>query len=194
MPLEKPIATIRKAVQGSAEKSALEDSRDTPEQKDFKQALNFYRYIKIFEPEKYEWIIQTAAKGKELKDAVGDELYKMVTSEWEEIIDRGSDKLNEDLEYIRTTSKNYSEVGVYEAIHLYEMFLKEKAIEIKNNPKIMAAFSGKEDLLNQGIDFAANSMLELFSQSEKSKNIKLLKGKEAKTLFEKAFQFIRSIG
>jgi hypothetical protein len=194
MTIEKPISTIRKAIKGSAEESALDDFRDTPEQKDFRQAFNFFRYLKIFEPEKYEWIVKTGARGKELKDAVGNELYKMVTQEWEKIINQDSNKLTESIEQIKATSKNYSEVGVYETIHLYELFLKEKATQIKSNSKIIGAFSEKEELLNQTIDFATNSMLELFSLSEKGQNLKLLKGKEAKNLFEKAFQFIRSIG
>ena len=77
MTIEKPISTIRKAIQGSAEKKAEYELLDKPEQRHYDESFLFLRYMKIFEREKYEKIIKIGAKTKELKDEMGINSFKI---------------------------------------------------------------------------------------------------------------------
>src|SRR5467141_1911924 len=105
MSIEKPISTIRKAVQGSAEKVAAKEFLDEPEQRHYDKIFNVYRFLRQFEPEKIERIIKIAAKEKELKDEMGIELYKVFNQVWEQLIQGYENKIDEAVKQITATKR-----------------------------------------------------------------------------------------
>lgn len=192
MSIEKPISTIRKAVQGSAEEIAANEYLEKPEERHYRETLNFFRFIKIFEPERYEQFVKIGAQGKELKDEMGAEKYKIFSRILREVTERDASKMKEAGDQIKSSNLPSEELS-QEILELNTRYLKEKMEELKNDSRIASAFSGQEELLNRSIDFAITSMLDLYSAYDKSPNLRPIKKEEAKNLFTKFIKFLRDI-
>ncbi len=177
MSLEKPISTIRKAIEGTAQKSASAEFLDKPEKRHYNDAFDFYKYMRGFEPEKVEQVIMVAAKSKELSDEMGAELLKVFNKVWEDVTLGSEEKLNKAIERLKETILSHIELN-QEIIKLEERFLKLKTNELKNDPRIVSAFAGKEELLNKGVQLAISSTLEMSTTFENSPQLKSATWKE----------------
>lgn len=160
MTIEKPISTIRKALKGRAEQKAAENSLDKPEQKHYDESLNFYKRMRDKRPEEIETLILNSAEGKELKDEMGEELYQVFDQIWKEktkgflynLIQKTGEFLENYFDNNNNKDLPRSEF-VKKMDEFAETLLNEKAKEIRDDPKIISAFSGKEDVLNKVIDY-----------------------------------------
>lgn len=150
MNIEKPISTIRKAIIGSAEEAASKESLSRPEQRHYDYVFGLYKQIRDANPELLKKIIIAAAKGKELKDEIGQESEKVFNQVWGELAVTYHDEL---VKSMKSSSDKFKR----------EIF---KIGEIsKNDPRIISAFSGKEDALNKCIDYANKTILDLFKDT-----------------------------
>ena len=114
--------------------------------------------MELFEPERFTKIIEMAAKGKDIKDEMGIELYTTLNQVMGDITNESQDKMNEAVKQIRETKIISNEELCNEIFKLQERFLIEKSSQVRSDPRIVSAFSGKEELLYKGIDFTISSM------------------------------------
>lgn len=168
MSLEKPFSTIRKAIQGSAENRASKELLDKPEERHYKDAFHFFKSLRAFSPEKVELFITLTAKNKELRNAMGAELYKIFSRVMEDLSNRNEKQFNEAVEQIKTTKKLSHQEMSEDVKKLKERFIKEIVNEFKNDSRIVSAFAGKEKLLNKGIEFAKFSSMSILDAYQKS--------------------------
>lgn len=198
MNIENPISTVRKAVQGSAETIAEKEFKNIPEDEHYKEAINSFRYLKVFEPQRYAEIIKIGAKAKELKDEMGLSNYKIFDEVIKEVISKDEPKMHSATEKIKSTSRSDSEQKqkLYE---LNERFLNIKAEEIKSDPRIIKAFEGREDLVVQTLNFCFSNVLSMLKNYEPEILTDLPTGAEERlgakkdTVLSKIVKFFRSI-
>lgn len=162
MTIENSISTIRKAIKGSAEGLASRESLEKPEQRHYDHIFNLYKQLRELNPPMLEKVIMIAAKSKDLKEESGPEIGKVFNQVWNEISDGYEDRLEmavyagED----DKTQKLSPEIFRQKMYDLMEKFFKEKIIQLKNDPSIVSAFIGKEELLNKYIDLTTSTFLD----------------------------------
>ncbi len=142
-----PISTIRKAIQWSAEQLASKEFLDKAEQRHIDSALQTYKALKTVSPVFLKKIILTVADWKDLKDAIGAENSKVVDKIFHELIVDIKKELNDDIKSITVTpmsSKAYEKATMIAA----KRYLDKKAAEFKQDPRVIAIFQGKEQLLD----------------------------------------------
>jgi hypothetical protein len=71
MSFEKPISTIRKAIEGTAEKIAFNENLENPDSKHFEYVIKLYKHVRMSNPQMLEKIIRVASNNKELKEDIG---------------------------------------------------------------------------------------------------------------------------
>jgi len=168
MPIEKPISTIRKAIEGTAEVKADKESIDKPEERHYKAAFNFYRTLRALSPEKVGLIITIAAKSKGLKDEMGVQLFKVFNDVFKDKTTGSEREFNEQIEQIKAKRHLSQRELSKEILKLNEAFIVKKVAEVQNDPRIISAFAGKEELLKKGTEFAMSSTINILEAYEKS--------------------------
>lgn len=164
MGIEKPISTIRKAIQNFAEEKALKESLDTPKSRHFEDAFNAYKAMRIFEPDKLEQAIKIRAREQDIKNEMGN-LYNIFQAVWVDVNKESKREIDKAIEQIKA-NKKMSINDIDQSIDEFELkFIKEKAIEVKNDPRIVSAFSGKEEILNEGLYGVMLSMLHILRKN-----------------------------
>lgn len=192
MSLEKRISTIRKALHSSAEEKALGEFKDSPEKKHYDETINFFRYLKDFEPEKFELVVKIGAEGKELKDEMGLEKYKIFMDSWDNICSRDDAKLKV-AGYQIEKSDMPLKVKQEENIKLTERFYDQKSEEIRRDQNIINTFEGKEDLLNRAILFTVSTALKMLKFNQDEPKFKILDKKEHESLQTKIIKYLRRL-
>jgi hypothetical protein len=160
MALENPIGKIRKAVEALAEQKAENEFLEKPETRHYEAVFEQFRAIKEASPEMLEIAVHLASNAKEMQDELGSELlflYKKVASELDtEMKDKfiiAFKKLKDE-----NLSKDDLEIKVKE---LYITGSKKVVDMFKNDPRIVSAFKGKEELLEKLLKFMEESELSL---------------------------------
>jgi len=192
MSLEKPISTIRKALHGIAEENAFGNLKGTPEKKDFDDAINVLRSLKNSDPEKFELVVKVGAEGKELKDKIGEERYKLFMSIWEDLCINDFTNLNIACDLIEKTPMLVTDK--HKAIHkLNENFYTKKLEEMKENTKLKAAFQGNEEIFNQALKVTASTAIKMFESEQKDKKLGFVKEKSQQSLYAKVLKYLRGL-
>ena len=173
MTIEKPISTIRKAIKGSAEQIASTEFFEEPEERHYKEIFDFFRTLKMYQPEMYEKMITIGAKGKELSDEMGKDLHKILSQVLGEISARDKDKMKEAVAQLEK-SLSPEELDK-KIIELKERYLNAMGKELINEPRLKSAFTGKEELLEKVIDFLKSTMSELSEADAKTPTIRIIK-------------------
>jgi len=161
MSLEKPISTIRKAVQGLAEEKAQKESLEKPEQRHYDSVFNTFKMWRMLNPESLELSIKVGAKNQELKKEMGDELYNIFNQAWIRTNKRGNEQLEEEVKKINKILKIFPNKYKGKLNQINEQYLEEKADIVRYDNSVMSAFDGKKDLLNKAIEITTSSMREL---------------------------------
>lgn len=158
MSIEKPIATIRNAIKGAAEEKAYQSSENL-EQKHIDESYKFFKKMRDYRPEEIEKIILLSSEGKELRDKLGMNLYQVFDPIWKEMTKEFMTKLIKRGCEIRS-EKQLTKNEFYKEIEVFGiMLLEESSKKLKDDPRIISAFSGKEELLNKIIDYAVSTTL-----------------------------------
>ena len=101
----------------------------------------------------------------------GIELYKVFRQVWKELTN-----LNEVNEEVRQWNKFREKQSLPELSQdeqkrgyaiLAEKFLKYKGEELKQDPRIISAFSGKEDVLDKSVDYAISTTMNFIKNYDK---------------------------
>ena len=161
MSLEKPIPTIRNAVNRLAEERAEKESLESPEQRHFDDVFLTYKTWRMLDPKSLELSIKVSAKSQELKNEMGTELFKVFDQSWLNATKDGKKELSEEIAKINKLVSMFPQKYKEKLEHVNEKYLEEKANQIKNEPLVVQAFTGKEELLNKAIEITTSSMLEL---------------------------------
>ncbi len=167
MSLEKPIATIRKAVQGLAEERAKKELLEKPEQRHYDSVVATFKMWRMLNPESLELSIKVGAKNQELKKEMGSELYNIYNHAWIRANKKGNEQLEEEVKKISKILKLFPNKYKGKLNQINEQYIKEKADRVRYDNSVMRAFDGKEELLNKAIDITTSSMRELM-KSERS--------------------------
>lgn len=161
MDIEKPIPAIRKAIQNFAEEKATGESLETPEAKHFEEAFKAYKKMRAVDPEGLKLSIEVRARDQKIKNSMGKELYKIFDQVWIEINKSSEKEIRKAIDEIRNNKKILNEEKE-QAIDEFELrYIKENARKVKNDPRIISAFSGKEEILREGIFGVMLSMLHV---------------------------------
>lgn len=161
MKIEKPISTIRKAIKGSAEQMASREFLEEPEERHYKDTFDFFRALKMLQPEMYEKMIVVGAKGQELSERIGKDSHKILTGVLREIAAKDKEDLKQAVESMRNTRNLSSEELEREIFKLKERYFNNVVTkEILNDPRLKSAFAGKEELLIKVVDFFKYAMTE----------------------------------
>lgn len=174
MTIERPISTIRKAINSAAQNKAENEFLEKPEQKHYEDIFSEYKLLRAFEPELLEKLLILGAEGSEIKHEMGSDLYEIFSNVQEELTSIGKEKLINALEQIKKTKNLSLEELNQEIANLNNSYLKIKGEEIKNDPRIKSAFNGKERLLDNAISFSIKSLVDIGSIYVKTLNIKTL--------------------
>ncbi|MFA6524085.1 MAG: hypothetical protein WC264_00450 [Candidatus Paceibacterota bacterium] len=183
MAIEKPISTIRKAVNSAAENMAKNEFLDKPEQRHYESVISEYKWLRAFEPEFLEKILVVGAKGSELKDEMGTELYNIFDKVRTEMTSNSEDQFKDAIEQIKMTKNLSLDELNQEISNLIIRYFKIKGEEIKNDPRIKSAFFGKEELLDKAINFIITSLVDINKILIKTPEVKVLNSLQE--MFEK---------
>jgi hypothetical protein len=164
MNIENKFSIIRKAIQGRAEKKSDENSLSKPEQRHYDESFSFYKTMRIKRPEKMKNLILMYAERKDLRNKMGTELFKVFNQTWSELT---KDFFFEMIQKANDFFENYFQKNqnlprsefVKKMEDLSEEILKLKAEILRNDPRIISAFSGKEEILSQVIDYAISTTI-----------------------------------
>ncbi|HLG35303.1 MAG TPA: hypothetical protein VI757_10515 [Bacteroidia bacterium] len=168
MTIEKPFSTIRKAIEGSAEKQAENEFLEKPEHRHYKAAFDFYKTVRALAPEKVELLIKAAAKAKVLKDGMGGELYKTSNQVLDDLMEGSEKQFNDAVDQIKESGKLSEKELHDEILKLNTRFIKIKMDEFKKDPRIVTTYAGKEELMNKFIDMVTSSTLNILNAYEKN--------------------------
>lgn len=192
MSIEKPISTIRKAIKGAAEEDALLELKESPEKKHLDDAFNFFRYIKVFEPTKFELLVKIAAEAKDIKDAIGLEKYKLFMDVWTEVCAHGENELKLDTYQILKSEMPLREKQKQNLL-LNRQFYKQRALEIRNDSRILNAFKESEELMNKSIEFTTSTALKMLEFYQGETLNKVEDEESQQSLRAKIIKYLRGI-
>lgn len=168
MAMEKPISTIKKAIQNLAEENASKDSLKVPESKHFENAFNTYKAMRIVDPEGLELSIEVRSREQEIKREMGEELYNVFQQVWTEVNKDNKEEIDNAIKQIKS-SKNKSPEDIEQAIDEFELkYIREKANIVKNDLRIILAFSEKKEILSKGLYGVMLSMLHILRNNRKN--------------------------
>lgn len=163
MAIEKPISTIRKAVHGAAEELAAKEFLQKPEPKHYDKVFLIFKTLRNINSKTLEKVIVASVKGKALKDKLGEKLMTDFERVAFEISAYYKRKINAEIEKIEKDSscKNKSERITISAKNIFE----EMAYKIKKDPRLLSSFAGKEDMLDEAVNFLKSNLSELIVNS-----------------------------
>ncbi len=166
MGFEKPISTIRKAIKNLAGENATKEGLSKPEQRHFDDALNAFKIRDMIDPDGLEASIEIRARLQEIKDTMGDELYNFFSDKWvlinnnsKSIIDNEVDIINKN----NKTSQDEKDIAIDEFLI---KFIREKALELYNDPQIISSFKDKKEILSEGLYGMMLSMLQILRSNK----------------------------
>ena len=165
MTIEKPISTIRKAVHGAAEEMAVKEFLDKPQARHYERVFNVFKKIRDASPEMAEKLITINARAKEVKDELGPELDETFRMVYDEVEEKFKPKMVEAMEQIKKQNLNDKEYKK-ELVNLTARVFERMGSEVKKDPRITSAFSGKEELLDKTIKFYITNTVEIFNVLE----------------------------
>ncbi|MBP6025454.1 hypothetical protein [Ferruginibacter sp.] len=163
MSLENPISTIRKAVQGAAEELASKELLQKAESNHYDKVFLIFKTLRNINPKTLEKVIIASAKGKELKDKLSKELFAEFESVAFEISADYKKKITAQVEKIENDSSCQNKYEQVTAVT--KNIFTDMAYEIKNDPRLLTAFAGKEDLLDEAVNFVHSDLPELLVAS-----------------------------
>lgn len=181
MGLENSFSSIRKAIVGTAEKSAEKELLEKSEARHYEAAFDYFKTVRALSPEKIETLITIAAKSKELKDEMGKELYNNSNQILKNIMKGVEEQFNQAVDNIKKTTGSEEEFR-NELANFNQRFIKIKMEEFKINPLVLSSFEGKENLLTKFINSIENSTINILDAYEKSEP--MLKEISPKEFFE----------
>jgi hypothetical protein len=159
---ENPISKVRKAIKGTAEVEAEQEGFSKPQEKHFKESLKFYRNLKESDHDLYKSLVETTAKGVDLHNEMGDDLYKLFNNVMEEITSVNLANAEKEVEDLK---KNFSSIELSRKIYeLNKRLLMKNDEDLKKDQRLIAAFSGKEDLLQRTIIHITSTMLKYLEE------------------------------
>lgn len=163
MPIEKPISTIRKAVQGAAEEMASKESIQTPQAKHYDKVFLVFKTLRNINPKALEKLIIASAEGKELKDKLGNNLMVEFETISSEIFGKHKKNIADEIKKIKVESPSAEN---FEKIRsLVNNSFTELGNEIKHDPRLLHLFAGKEDLLDEAVNFVRLKLPDLLIAS-----------------------------
>lgn len=165
MSLEKPIPTIRKAVNRLAEDRAKNESLESPEQRHFDDVFLTFKMWRMLDPKNLELSIKVSAKSQELKNEMGAELFNIFDHSWINATKDGKKELSSEIGEINKLFSMFPEKYKEKLVQVNEKYLEDKVNQIKNDPHVKQAFAGKEELLGKAIEITTSSMLELMNSN-----------------------------
>ena len=157
-------STIRKAIQGRAEKEAEEASPSDTKEQHYKESFDFYKKIKKIKPERMGKFVSLYAERKELKEKIGGELYQVFNQRWEEVTKGTIEKMlleagNLVEEYYHKKLKLPHNLFMAKMNNFNKKLLDAKAEILRKDPIIIYCFKGKENLLEEAIDYTINAII-----------------------------------
>ena len=158
MNIEKPISTIRRAIEGVAEEKAYKSSEKI-EQKHFDESIKFYKKMRDTRPDEVEKLILLSVEGKELRDKIGMELYIIFDPIWKNVTKGFLNKLIKRACEIKGERELTDKEFIKEIDTYAETLLRYDSKILKEDPRIISAFLGKEELLNKIIDYAVSTTI-----------------------------------
>ncbi|HRH03915.1 MAG TPA: hypothetical protein PLN13_13575 [Bacteroidia bacterium] len=161
MKLEKPISSIRQAIKTSAEKTALLEKLITPEIRHFESALNSFKILRFSNPQKLQNILNVFEKGKKLKEELGPELDFVFQKVNDEVLDSFEEFLIFETEKINAKSNLTQDERAREKLTLIFNSFNLMLEKVRNDRRIISAFSGKELLLHKAINYMEESLPKL---------------------------------
>lgn len=156
MDIENPISTIKKAVQNAAEELAAKESKSKPEAEHYKRVLDSFKFMRGSNREMLEKIIFFSAQRKEIKDRLEPEQYSVFREGWDKVEKKLKTETSNAIDEILKKNKEKemtSEEFKHEIAELTNKIHEQVIGEVKNDPKVIAAFHGKEKLLDEMLDF-----------------------------------------
>ncbi len=168
MTIENPIGTIKKAVQAFAEQKAENEFLEKPETRHYDAVFEQFRALKEASPEALETAVKLASNSKEIKDELGSELFILYKKVANELDVEMKDKCMIAFKQLKdeNLSKDDLEIKVKE---LYIRVSKQVVDMFKNDPRIVLAFNGKEELLEKLSKFMEESGISLIDAMFKYK-------------------------
>lgn len=163
MSIEKPISTIRKAVQGAAEEMASKESIQTPQAKHYDKAFLIFKTLRNMNPEVLEKLIIASAEGKELKDKLGNKLLMEFETISSEIFTEHKKKIIDEVKKIRMEKPSAEHFEKISA--LVKNSFTQLGNEIKHDSRLLHLFSGKEELFNEAVNYVCSKMPDLLVAS-----------------------------
>ncbi|NVN96480.1 MAG: hypothetical protein HXX18_14485 [Bacteroidetes bacterium] len=160
MKFENPISTVRKAIKGTADVEAEKSNLDKPQNEHYEEVFAYYRFLKMTDPEMYEKAVISTAKGVDLKNEMGNDLYKLFTNVLEEITTKNSTVIENSLESLKQSNQFTKEGLNQKILELNKELIKTNNQELRDDLRLISAFSGKEELLEKTIDYISSGMLE----------------------------------
>lgn len=147
MSIEKPISTIRKAVEGAAQDDASKEFLDKPEARHYEAVFERFKFIRDSSPRMLENVIKLAAGAKDLHEKIDPEAYK--------VFQKVSNELNVDLQAklmqaVVTTAnrEDINEDNIKEELFkLFKRASDEAYRKIITDPRVEEVFKGKEESL-----------------------------------------------
>ena len=153
MSFEKPISTIRNAIRNSAEEIASKENINIPELRHLKAVLDNYKLIRDYNPDIFKKLVILSIKNKEIKDSLGKKLSLIFQNIFDEISLSYYSKLFSAFNNNDSLNNDFKQES--------SVFVNEMMTNIKNDPRIIKAFLGKEELLNNAIKNSTSSILEM---------------------------------
>jgi len=155
---------IRKAIQGRAEKEAEEASPSDTKEQHYKESFDFYKKIREVKPERMENFVSLYAERKELKEKIGGELYQVFNQRWEEVTKGTKEKMlleagNLLEEYYNKKLKLPHNLFMVKMNTYAKQLLNEQAENMRKDSIIIYCFNGKEELLNEALDYTINAII-----------------------------------
>lgn len=162
---ENKYSTIRKAVEGKAEELAARELLEKPEKHHLDEVFNEYKALRGISPKELEAQISIASKRKELKDQMGIDANQIFNEVWDNLYNGPTGLEIKEAEQT-AQRKKYSrptvETALQDMVEFRERFFKWMEKFIKIDPRIITAFKGKEDILNQKIEFEVSQYMRVY--------------------------------
>ncbi|KKQ36032.1 MAG: hypothetical protein US50_C0001G0034 [Candidatus Nomurabacteria bacterium GW2011_GWB1_37_5] len=148
--LEKPIQTIRKAVNLQAEELAKKEFLPTPEPRHFKAVFDQMKEIREYSPKMLEKLIIVAVQMKDIKEEIGPELDAIFSKVFGELSAGINEKLDVGMKQIMETKNITSQTeALQELSSLSKRIMEDVINNVKNDARVVSAFKGKEKLLEK---------------------------------------------
>ena len=180
MSIENSIGTIKKAVEEKAFMDASDEGHEKANAEHYKKVFEEFKAIKELDPEKLEKFIGALSTIRDMKIELGQELGQLFSVISNKIMEKKKEKIHAAIDKIvREEPSGYTQLEKISAVMLHEAEFADE--EIKDDPEIIAAFAGKETLLNKALSlkeasvqiFEMLGVISLIREEENKKRLEL---------------------